>query len=143
MHLLHFAALIDHAWKDTSHSDDCDNLHATYSQSTWLNEFDNEGAHSLSQRMEEFLDLSTAWPHSEECHVSNYGPGGQYNAHYDMNVLSPDNMENEFGDRIATVSKGGSKQIIDYDHKYFYIGSYIKWERILSLFFFAGSCISN
>ena len=121
MHFLHFTALIDYAWKNTGHSEDCDNLHATYSQSAYVNELDNEAARSLSKRMEEFLDLSTAWPHSEEYYASNYGPGGQYNAHYDMHVLTPDYEADEFGDRIATVSKCRCKQIVDYSLQMLYI----------------------
>ena len=81
------------------------------SQSEWVSEFDNLGARSLSQRIDNFLDLSSSMPESEEYQVTNYGPGGHYNVHYDQSVILEhlnEKFENEgniYGGRVATVSK--------------------------------------
>ena len=69
-----------------------------------------EGAWSLSQRIEHFLDVPAFSPGSPEYQVINYGPAGQYSSHYDQIITehlnkSFENQRDMYGVKAVSVSK--------------------------------------
>ena len=82
------------------------------SKQAWLSENESQAALSLTQRIQNFLDLlAFSFKDAEEYQIANYGFAGQYDVHYDQIMMDPnapvkrDYYNTYLGDRLTTVSK--------------------------------------